>query len=83
MTKLVGLNPKTDVNLIDDGSENKKTKRHEKFLQKKKKIKKKKELKFESYNRKRLEGTQLENRINHLEKINLAEIVLKKIIRNL
>ena len=44
---------------------------------------KKKELKFESYNRKRLEGTQLENRINHLEKINLAEIVLKKIIRNL
>ena len=77
MTKFVGLSPKTDVNLIDDGSENKKTKRHEKFLQKKK------ELKFESYNRKRLEGTQLENRINHLEKINLAEIVLKKIIKNL
>ena len=35
MTKFVGLSPKTDINLIDDGSENKKTKRHEKFLQKK------------------------------------------------
>ena len=38
MTKFVGPSPKTDINLIDDGSENKKTKRHEKFLQKKRNL---------------------------------------------
>ena len=30
-----------------------------------------------------LEATELENRINHLEKINLMQKFLKKIIRNL
>ena len=73
----MGLSPKTDVNLIDDGSENKKTKTHEKILQKKP------ELKFESYNRKRVEVTQFENRVNYLGKTKLAEIVLNKIRKKL
>ena len=57
-------------NLIDDKSED---------------IKKcdiKRKFKFEDY-KNCLEVTQLENKTNHLEKIKLMQIVLKKFIKNL
>ena len=60
MTKFVGLRAKTYSYLIDDGSEDKKAKGTKKCVIKRK-------LKFENY-KNCLEATQLENKINHLEK---------------
>ena len=60
-----------DLQLIDDSSQNKKAKGTKKCVIKRK-------LKFEN-NKNCLESTQLENRINHLEKIKLTQIVLKNI----
>ena len=60
MTKFVGLRAKTYSYLIDDNSEDKKTKDAKKRVIKRK-------LKFEDY-KNCLEVTQLENKINYLEK---------------
>ena len=60
MTKFFGLRAKTYSYLIDDGSENKGGKGTKKCVIKRK-------LKFENY-KNCLEATQLENKINHLEK---------------
>ena len=60
MTKFVGLRAKTYSYLIDDNSEDKKTKDAKKCVIKRK-------LKFEDY-KNCLEVTQLENKINYLEK---------------
>ena len=60
MTKFVGLRAKTYSYLIDDGSEDKKAKGTKKCVIKRK-------LKFEKY-KSSLEATQLENKINYLEK---------------
>ena len=68
MTIFVGLRAKTYSCLIDDGSEDKKTKAIRKFIIKRKFI-------FENYIN-RLEATQLENKINHLQK-NKTVIVLR------
>ena len=68
MTIFVGLRAKTYSYLIDDGSEDKKTKAIRKFIIKRKFI-------FENYIN-RLEATQLENKINHLQK-NKIVIVLR------
>ena len=59
-TKFVGLRAKTYSYLIHDGSEDKKAKGTKKFVAKR-------ELKFENY-KNCLEATELENKINHLEK---------------
>ena len=56
MTKFVGLKAKTYSYLIDEGSEDKKSKRHEK-----------RKLKFENY-KNYIEEAHLENKINNLEK---------------
>ena len=56
MIKFVGLRAKTFSYLTDDGSDDKKSKRHKKVCHK-----------FKHY-KKSLEATQLENNINHLEK---------------
>ena len=60
MTKFVGLRGKTYSYLIDDGSEDKKAKGTKKCVINRK-------LKFENY-KNCLEATQLENKINYLEK---------------
>ena len=60
MTKFVRLRAKTYSYLIDDNIEDKKTKDTKKCVIKR-------ELKFEDY-KNCLEVTQLENKINHLEK---------------
>ena len=60
MTKVIGLRVKTDSYLRDDGSEDKKRKRHKNMVLKRK-------LRFENY-KSCLEATQLENKINHIEK---------------
>ena len=60
--------------LTDDNDENKKTERYKKCVIKQK-------LKFENYKH-CLEGTQLENKINQLEKIHLILKVLEKMIQN-
>ena len=60
MTKFVGLRAKTYSYLIDDNSEDKKTKDTKMCAIKR-------ELKFEDY-KNCLEVTQLENKINYLEK---------------
>ena len=60
MTKFVGLREKTYSSLIDDNSEDKKTKDTKKCVIKR-------ELKFKDY-KNCLEVTQLENKINYLEK---------------
>ena len=60
MTKVVGLRGKTYNYLLDDGSENKKAKGTKKYVIKRK-------LKFEYY-KNCLEATQIENKINFLEK---------------
>ena len=75
MTKFVGLRANSYNYLIDDGSEDKKARGTRKCVIKRK-------LKFENY-KNCLEATQLENKINHLEKreINI-DIVLKKIVKN-
>ena len=66
--KFVALVAKTYNYLIDDGSDNKKAKGKRKCVMKRK-------LKFENYQN-CLEGTQFENKINHLEKneINIESI---------
>ena len=66
--KFVALSAKTYNYLIDDGSDNKKAKGTRKCVMKRK-------LKFENYEN-CLEGTQVENKINHLEKneINIDSI---------
>ena len=60
MIKVVGLRGKTYNYLLDDGSENKKAKGTKKYVIKRK-------LKFEYY-KNCLEATQIENKINYLEK---------------
>ena len=74
MTKFVGLRAKTYSSLIDDGSKDKKAKGTKKCVIKRK-------LKFENY-KNCLEATQLENKINHLEKNQLNIDGIKKIIKN-
>ena len=75
MTKLVGLSAKPYI--IDDGSEDKKAKGTKKCVIK---MCHKKTLKFENY-KNCLEATQIENKINYLEKKNKIDS-LKKIIKN-
>ena len=60
MTKFVGLREKTYSYLIDEGSEDEKAKGTKKHVIKRK-------LKFENY-KNCLEATQLENKVNYLEK---------------
>ena len=60
MIEFVGLRAKTYSYLIDDGSKGKKSKRTKKCVIKRK-------LKLE-YSKNYLEASQLENKINHLEK---------------
>ena len=60
MTKFVGLRAKTYSYFIDDGSEDKKAKSIKKCFIKRK-------LKFENYGN-CLEETQVQNKINYLEK---------------
>ena len=60
MTKFVGLGSKTYSYLIDDSSEDKKTKGTKKCVIKIK-------IRFENY-KNCLEAIQLDNKINHLEK---------------
>ena len=60
MTKFVGLRAKTYSYLIDDDSEDKKAKSTKKYIAKRK-------LKFRNY-KNCLETTQIENKVNHLEK---------------
>ena len=77
MTKFVGLRAKTYSCLIDDDNEDKKAKCTKKCFVKR-------GLKFENHEN-CLETTQLENKINYLEKVNLTWIVLqnhKQFIRN-
>ena len=64
MPKFVGLSAKSYRYLINDGSEDKKAKGTKTCLIKGK-------LNFENY-KNCLEATQLENEINHLEKIKLT-----------
>ena len=70
MTKFFGLKVKTYSYFIDDGSEDKKAKSTKKCVVKRK-------LKFESY-KNCLQATQLNNKINHLEKIKIDIDSLKK-----
>ena len=63
MAKFVGLRAKIYIYLIDDDSEDKKAINTRKFVIKRK-------LKFENY-KICLEATQLENKINYIEKIKL------------
>ena len=68
ITEFVELRAKTYIYLIDDGSEDKKSKRYKKMFHKK-------TLKFEKY-KNCLESTQLENKISYLEenKININNL---------
>ena len=70
MTKFVGLRAKTYSYLIHDGNENKNAKGSKKCVIKRKH-------KFESY-KNYLKATQLENKINHLEKNEIDVDSLKK-----
>ena len=70
LAKFVGLRAKTCSYLIDDGSEDKKVKGTKKCVIRRK-------LKFQNY-KKCLEATQLENKINHLEKNKINIDSLKK-----
>ena len=74
MKKIAGLRAKTQSFLIDNGSEVKKAKEIKKYAIKRK-------LKFENYKH-CLEATQLENKINHLEKNEIDVVVFKKLIKN-
>ena len=74
MTKFVGLRAKTYSYLIDDGSEDRKTKGTQKCFLKRK-------LKFENH-KNYLEPTQLKNKINYVEKNKINILGLKKIINN-
>ena len=60
MTRFLALRAKTYSYIIDDGNEDKKAKYTKKFIMKR-------ELEFQNY-KNYLEATQLENKINHLEK---------------
>ena len=74
MKEFVELRAKAHIYLIDDGSEGRKAKATKSCIIKRK-------LKFEVYKH-CLEATQLENKINLLEKIILMWIIFKKIIKN-
>ena len=78
ITKCVGLKAKTYSYLIDDDSEDKKANSTKKRVIKR-------ELKFEHY-KNTLEGNQLENKINHLEKdkldIDNIKVNHKEFIKN-
>ena len=74
MTKFVGLRVKTYSYLIDDGTEDKKAKGTKKCVMKRK-------LKFENY-KNCLEATQLENKINYLEKNKIHIDSIKEFIKN-
>ena len=74
MEKFVGLKTKAYSYLINDGSEDKKPKGTKKCVIKRK-------LKYENY-KNRLKATQLENKINHLEKNKTYIDSIKKIIKN-
>ena len=75
MTKFVGLRAKIYSYLIDGGSEDKKAKGTKNCVLKTK-------LNFENY-KSCLEATQLENKINHLEKNKINIDSLKEIIKSL
>ena len=70
MTKFFGLRAKTYNYLINDGSEDEKSKGARKCAIKRK-------LKFENY-KNRLRATQLENKIKHLEKTKINIDSIKK-----
>ena len=72
--KCIGLGAKTYSYLIDDNSEDKKAKSTKKCVIRRK-------LKFKNY-KNCLESAQPEKKINHLDKVKLTRIVLKKIIKN-
>ena len=74
MTKFVGLRAKTYIYLIDDGSEDKKAKYTKKCVIKRK-------LTFENY-KNCLDATQLENKINYLEKNKIDINSFKEFIKN-
>ena len=74
MTKFVGLRAKTYSYLIDDGSEDKKAKGTKKCVIKRK-------LKLENY-KSCLEATQLDNKINYLEKNKIDIDSIKEFIKN-
>ena len=74
MTKFVGLRAKTYIYLIDDGSKDKKAKSTKKCVMKR-------TLKFGNY-KNCLKATQLENKINYLEKNKIDIGTLKEIIEN-
>ena len=70
MTKLVGLRVKFYSYLIDDGTEDKKVKGTKKYVTKRK-------LKFKNY-KNCLEATQVEIKVNHLEKNKTGIVSIKK-----
>ena len=74
MTKFVGLRAKTYSYLIDDGNEDKEAKCTKKCVIKRK-------LKFEHY-KKCLEETQLENKINYLEKNKIDIDSVKEFVKD-
>ena len=74
ITKFVGLRAKTYSYLIDDGSVDKKAKGTKKCVIKRK-------LKFKNY-KNCLEATQLENKINYLEKNKIDINSIKEFIKN-
>ena len=74
MTKLVGLRVETYSYLIDDGSEDKKSKGTKKCVIKRK-------LKFKTY-KNCLEAIQPDNKIEYLEKIKVNIDSVKKIVKN-
>ena len=75
MAEFAALRPKTCSYLTSNNYENKKT-----SSTKKQDIKRK--INFEDYNH-CLQATQLKNKMNHLEKIDLMQIVLEKSIKDL
>ena len=74
MTKFVGLRAKTYSYLIDDSSEDKKAKDTKKCVIQRK-------IKFENY-KSYLGDTQLENKINYLEKNKIGIDSVKEFIKN-
>ena len=74
MAELVGLRAKTYSNLIDGSSEDKKAKGIKKCVIKRK-------LKFENY-KNCIEATQLENKMNYLEKHKIDIDSIKEFIKN-
>ena len=74
MTKLVFITAKTYSCLIDDSSKDRNAKVTKRCVIKRK-------LKLENY-KNCLEVTQLENKINYLDKIKLTLIALKKFVNN-